>query len=111
MAPTTLCGLRAYSQSTITSQVADEESSNTNSKHAALHSAKEEEKLGAMSRRLEEMTEMTVEESGRSARKHLEEAGFSEELRHKLEARITERSFKNENALALAQVNIPVSFR
>ena len=107
---TTLGGIRAYSQSTAKSQVADEELLNAASEHTAF--AKEEEaELGAMSRRLEEMTERTVKESGRSARKHVEEAGFSEELRKKLEARIAESTFKNENAAALAQVNLLVSFR
>ena len=109
-AGTTINDVRGYSQSTVTSQVVDEEPSNTSSKHATLGSAKQEEELGAMSRRLEEMTERTVEGNGRSARKHVEEAGFSEELRRRLETRIADSSFKNKNAAAFAQVNLPVRF-
>lgn len=65
---------------------------------------------GAMSRRLADMTEETVESGGRSARKALEEAGFSEELKQQLEAKIQDNSFKNENPAAFAQLNMPVSY-
>ena len=68
----------------------------------------EKKELGAMSRRLEEMTERTVGQGGRSAQKAVEEAGFSEELKHKLEARIADSKFKAENQAAFAQINLPV---
>ena len=61
-----------------------------------------------MSRRLEEMTEKTVEQGGRSAQKAVEEAGFSEELKRRLEARIADSKFKAENPAVFAQVNLPV---
>lgn len=48
----------------------------------------QEEERGAMSRRLAEMTEEVLEGGGRSARKAVEEAGFDEELKRKLEERI-----------------------
>jgi len=70
----------------------------------------EQQELGAMSRRLEEMTEKTVEHGGRSAQKAVEEAGFSEELKQRLEARIADSMFKAENPAAFAQVNLPVRF-
>lgn len=64
--------------------------------------------LGAMSRRLAEMTDETIESGGRSAEKTMEEAGFSEELKRRLEARIQETSFRNEHPAAFAQMDMPV---
>lgn len=61
-----------------------------------------------MSRRLEEMTDRTIEESGERSRKAFEDAGFSEELKKELEERIAMSSFKSENAAAFAQVDLPV---
>ncbi|MCJ1284448.1 hypothetical protein MMC26_003780 [Xylographa opegraphella] len=66
-----------------------------------------EQEQGAMSRRLADMTERTFEEGGRSAQKSVEEAGFSEELRRSLEARIGNSSFKSANPAAFAQINMP----
>lgn len=63
---------------------------------------------GGMSRRLAQMTDESIEQGGRSAKKAIEEGGFSEELKRRLEARIQESSFKNENPAAFAQVNMPV---
>lgn len=65
---------------------------------------------GAMSRRLADMTEETVESGGQSGRKAVEEAGFSDELKQQLEAKIQDSSFKNENPAAFAQLNMPVSY-
>lgn len=69
---------------------------------------KEKEK-GAMSRRLSELSEESLESGGRSARKAVEEAGFSEELKRKLEDKIANASFKSENASAFAQASMPAS--
>ena len=69
---------------------------------------RKEEKLGGMSRRLVEMTDDAIEQGGRSARKAMDEGGFSDELKKKLEARIQESAFQGENAAAFAQVNMPV---
>ena len=63
---------------------------------------------GGMSRRLAQMTDETIGQGGRSAKKALEEGGFSEELKRRLEERIQGSSFKSENAAAFAQVNMPV---
>ena len=63
----------------------------------------------AMSRRLADMTDETLESGGRTARKAVDEAGFSEELKKRLEARIQDSTFRNENLAAFAQVNMPVS--
>jgi len=64
---------------------------------------------GAMSRRLADMTDETLESGGRTARKAVVEAGFSEELKKRLEARIQDSTFRSENLAAFAQVNMPVS--
>jgi len=63
----------------------------------------------AMSRRLADMTDETLESGGRTARKAVDEAGFSEELKKRLEARIQDSTFRSENLVAFAQVNMPVS--
>lgn len=68
----------------------------------------DEKAFGAMSRRLSEMTEDTVEHGGRAARKALDEAGFSEELKRRLEAKIADSNFRNENPVAFAQLDMPV---
>lgn len=61
-----------------------------------------------MSRRLAEMTEQAMLEGGRSARKSIQEAGFSEELKQQLEERVKASAFKSENAAAFSAVNMPV---
>lgn len=66
------------------------------------------EDAGAMSRRLSAMTDESIEHGGRSARKAMDEAGFSKELKQRLEAKIAESNFKNDNPAAFAQVDMPV---
>lgn len=61
-----------------------------------------------MSRRLSSMTEQSLEEGSRAARKVAEEAGFSDELKKQLEDRISEGTFRSENAAAFAQAEMPV---
>ncbi|KAF2154697.1 hypothetical protein K461DRAFT_266082 [Myriangium duriaei CBS 260.36] len=62
-----------------------------------------------MSRRLSEMSEEALETGGRSARKAVEEAGFSDDLKRELEERIANAGFRSANAQAFAQVNLPSS--
>lgn len=62
-----------------------------------------------MTRRLESMSEESLGTGGRSARKAVEEAGFSEELKARLEAKLADASFKSDNASAFARVNLPSS--
>ncbi|KAL9612562.1 MAG: hypothetical protein Q9167_002859 [Letrouitia subvulpina] len=64
---------------------------------------------GAMSRRLAEMTDESYLQGGRDARKVISEAGFSEELKRELEARIHEREFRSDNPAVFAQLAMPVS--
>lgn len=63
---------------------------------------------GAMSRRLAEMTEDSLLEGGKSSRNNMQQAGFSEELKAKLEEKIAAASFKSEHAAAFSIHNMPV---
>lgn len=62
-----------------------------------------------MSRRLAQMSEEGLEDSGRRAAKVVQEAGFDDELKRQLEERIKSASFRSENASAFAQANLPSS--
>ncbi|KAL9101695.1 MAG: hypothetical protein Q9163_003081 [Psora crenata] len=62
-----------------------------------------------MSERLAQIRDEVIEQGGRSARKAVEEAGFSEELRRRLEARVQDSAFKSENAAAFAEASMPSS--
>ncbi|KAL4763369.1 DnaJ family domain-containing protein [Aspergillus foveolatus] len=64
---------------------------------------------GAMTRRLSEMAEQAFLEGGRSTRKNLSQAGFSEELKKELEERVAAATFKSEHAAAHSIVNMPES--
>ena len=68
----------------------------------------EEEGQGAMSRRLTEMTEDSLLQGGKSSRNNMQQAGFSEELKAKLEEKIAAASFKSEHAAAFSIHNMPV---
>jgi hypothetical protein len=70
---------------------------------------KEEKEVGAMSRRLEEMASENLQTGGRSARKAIEESGFSEELKARLEQKIATSSFRSDNASAFAQAELPAA--
>ena len=63
---------------------------------------------GVMSQRLANMAEEAMETGGRSSRKVMEDAGFSEELKKQLEARIATSGFKTANQQAISQVDMPV---
>lgn len=63
---------------------------------------------GRMSGRLAQMTDEMIEQDGQRAKKAIEEGGFSEELKRKLEARLQQSSFRSENAAAFAQASLPV---
>lgn len=63
---------------------------------------------GRMSGRLAQMTDEMIERDRPSAQKAIEDGGFSEELKKKLEARLQETSFRSENAAAFAQASLPV---
>lgn len=63
---------------------------------------------GAMSKRLAEMTEESIDTGGSSAMKNVESAGFSEELKKQLEARIAGDAFRSQNQRAFAEAEMPV---
>ena len=69
---------------------------------------KSAEEKGAMSRKLEEMTDQGLEESGYRAQKIVAEAGFSEDLKRRLEAKIQGSEFKSKNPAAFATLEMPV---
>ncbi|TKA71116.1 hypothetical protein B0A55_07863 [Friedmanniomyces simplex] len=68
-----------------------------------------ERERGALSRRLEQMSEESLETGGKSAVKAVEEAGFGEDLKRQLEEKIASATFRNENANAFAQASVPSS--
>ncbi|RYP10897.1 hypothetical protein DL764_000333 [Monosporascus ibericus] len=65
--------------------------------------------LGPMARRLEEATEEALLTGGRAGRRTVEEAGFSEELKERLFARVKDAQFRSENAAAFAEAGMPTS--
>ena len=66
------------------------------------------EGTGAMSRRLTDMTNEAINSGARTARKAIEEAGFSEDLKRQLEARVQGSEFRSQNPAAFAHVDMPV---
>ena len=67
------------------------------------------QEVGRMTERLSQLTEESIEQGGKGARKAVEEAGFSEELKQRLEERIQESRFRSDNAAAFAEITLPVS--
>lgn len=63
-----------------------------------------------MARRLSQMTEDALLEGGRSARRNIEHAGFSDDLKKELEERVKAASFKSEHAAAHSILDMPVCF-
>ena len=69
------------------------------------NAAKKEQ--GALSRRLTEMAEETMDTGSKSDRKMMADAGFSDELKKQLEERIAQTAFKTENQQAFSQASMP----
>ena len=67
------------------------------------------EERGAMSQRLEQMTDDSITEIRSASKNVVQEAGFSEELKSKLEERIAAATFRSENAQAFATAGLSVS--
>ncbi|KAK6438688.1 hypothetical protein LTR95_005107 [Oleoguttula sp. CCFEE 5521] len=68
-----------------------------------------EKEQGAMSRRLEELSNQSLEGGGRAAQKAIADAGFSDELRARLEQKIADANFRSDHASAFAEANMPSS--
>ncbi|KAI0407851.1 hypothetical protein F4802DRAFT_489677 [Xylaria palmicola] len=64
---------------------------------------------GAMTRRLQEATEEALLTGGRPGRRAIEDAGFSEELKEQLLAKVKDAQFRSEHAAAFAQADMPTS--
>lgn len=64
--------------------------------------------MGALSRKLSEMAEETIDSGSQSDRKLMQDAGFSQDLKKQLEERIAQSSFSLENQQAISQANMPV---
>ncbi|KAI1120649.1 hypothetical protein F5Y10DRAFT_257931 [Nemania abortiva] len=64
---------------------------------------------GPMARRLEEATEEVLLTGGRAGRRAVEDAGFSEELKERLLAKVKDAQFRSEHAAAFAEVDMPSS--
>jgi len=63
---------------------------------------------GAMTRRLAEMVEETIDTGSKSDRKLMQDVGFSDELKKQLEERIAQTAFAAQNQQATSQVKMPV---
>lgn len=98
-------GLRQASSSAGESATSD----TANRNDAAI--AKSDTKLepGPMSRRLEEATEEALLTGGRAGRRAVEDAGFSEELKERLLAKVQDAKFRSDNASAFAEADLPAS--
>ena len=72
-------------------------------------SVKEEQEQGALSRRLSEMAEETMDTGSKSDRKMMQDMAFSDDLKKQLEERIAQTAFKGENQQAFSQASMPVS--
>ncbi|KAI0809809.1 hypothetical protein GGR55DRAFT_689481 [Xylaria sp. FL0064] len=62
---------------------------------------------GPMSRRLEEATEDALLTGGRAGRRAVEDAGFSEELKERLLAKVQDADFRSQHAAAFSEVEMP----
>lgn len=98
---------RGFAQSTVLPQETSKDDQESKSASEANGQGQEE---GRMTERLVQMTDDMIEQDRRSAKRAIDEGGFSEELKGKLEARLQESSFRSENAAAFAQANLPVRF-
>lgn len=79
-------------------------------KDSAGTAERQERVKGAMTQKLEQMSEEALTTGGRSARKAVEESegsGFSEELKRELEDKIAAANFRSEHAGAISQSSMP----
>ena len=61
-----------------------------------------------MSRRLSEIAEETMDTGSKSDRKMMQDVGFSEDLKKKLEERIAQSAFQADNQQAISVAKLPV---
>ncbi|KAI0865430.1 hypothetical protein F4860DRAFT_308563 [Xylaria cubensis] len=82
---------------------------NATDKAALSDSTPEPAEPGPMARRLQEATEEALLTGGRAGRRAVEDAGFSEELKERLLAKVKDAQFRSENAAAFAEAGMPTS--
>ncbi|KAI4866586.1 hypothetical protein F4820DRAFT_247117 [Hypoxylon rubiginosum] len=63
--------------------------------------------LGPMARRLQEATEEVLLTGGKAGRRAVQDAGFSEELKERLFAKVKDAEFRSEHAAAFAEAGMP----
>ncbi|KAI0016254.1 hypothetical protein F4780DRAFT_760199 [Xylariomycetidae sp. FL0641] len=66
-----------------------------------------ESEPGPMARRLEEATEEALLTGGKAGRRAVEDAGFSEELKERLFAKVKDARFRSDHASAFAEAGMP----
>ena len=101
-------GKRLHQSVAAPKQMGEECSTGSEETKAAASKSRKEPGMSRMSERLAQMTEETIEQGGRGAEKAISEAGFSEELKKRLEARIQDGKFRNRNPAAFAAMSMPV---
>jgi hypothetical protein len=62
-----------------------------------------------LARRLEDATEEVLLTGGKAGRRAIEDAGFSEELKERLLAKVKDAQFRSEHAAAFAEAGMPTS--
>ncbi|KAJ9651358.1 hypothetical protein H2198_009360 [Neophaeococcomyces mojaviensis] len=83
-----------------------EQSSNSQATTKRNDNGSKEER-GAMSRRLAEMAEETMDTGSKSDRKLMSDAGFSDDLKQQLEERIAQTALNAQHQQTLSQVTMP----
>ncbi|KAK5944287.1 hypothetical protein PMZ80_003568 [Knufia obscura] len=96
---------RAFSAAT---RVQEQQSDDKQPRSPVKEDSKNEEQ-GAMSKRLSEMAEETLDTGSKSDRKLISDAGFSDDLKRQLEERIAQTAFRAENQQAMSIANMPTS--
>jgi hypothetical protein len=91
-----------------TSEKEQDSSSDSNAPSNVPPAAKKPEP-GPLARRLEEATEEVLLTGGRAGRRAVEDAGFSEELKERLFAKVQDAKFRSDHAAAFAEAELPAS--
>ncbi|KAL2431603.1 hypothetical protein ABEF95_012251 [Exophiala dermatitidis] len=93
----------------VATQLWEEQKPSNHKLNDADKATSNEQEEGAMSRRLAEMAEETIDTGSRSDRRLIQEAGFSDDLKKQLEERIAQTEFAAQNQRAASVVNMPTA--
>ncbi|KAI1330739.1 hypothetical protein F5Y16DRAFT_362538 [Xylariaceae sp. FL0255] len=102
--PTTKKTLRTFA-----TKSNNHESDAKDEKALAVDGVDKSEPSGPFARRLEEATEEILLTGGTAGRRAIEDAGFSEELKERLFAKVKDAQFRSENAAAFAEAGLSSS--